>query len=76
MVDHVLHPGEVGVARRRHAVLPALIHQQQIAAPVADVEGGIGENIVGLEVGEAVVVEAITVGDLAVDAADGEIHAC
>ena len=52
-----------------------LIHQQQIAAPVADVEGRIGQDVVGLEVGEAVVVEAVAVGDLAVDAADGEVHA-
>ena len=52
-----------------------LIHHQQITTPVADVEGRVGEDVVGLEVGEAVVVEAVAVGDLAVDAADGEVHA-
>ena len=30
----VLHPGEVGVAHRRHAVLPPLVVAQPIAAPV------------------------------------------
>ena len=74
VVDDVLHPGEVGVARRRHAVLPALVVAQALAAPVADVEGRIGEDEVGLEVGVAVVVEGVAVGDLAVDAADGEVH--
>ena len=51
VVDDVLHPGEVGVARRRHAVLPALVVAQALAAPVGDVEGRIGEDEVGLEVG-------------------------
>ena len=47
---------------------------QALAAPVADVEGRIGEDEVGLQVGVAVVVEGVAVGDLAVDAADGEVH--
>jgi hypothetical protein len=33
-----------------------------------------GDYIVGLEVGIAVVVEGVAVGDLAIDAADGQIH--
>ena len=73
-MDDVLHPGKVGVARRWHAVLPALIHHQQITTPVADVEGWVGENKVGLEVREAVIVEGVAVRDLAVDATDGEVH--
>ena len=36
--------------------------------------GRIGEDVVGLEVGVAVVVEGVTVADLAVDAANGEVH--
>ena len=47
---------------------------QPLAAPVGDVERRIGEDEVGLEVGVAVVVEAVAVGDLAFDAADGEVH--
>ena len=70
----MLHPGEVGVARRRRAVLPALVLAQALAAPVAHVEGGIGEDEVGLQVGVAVVVEGVAVRDLAVDAADREVH--
>ena len=74
VVDEVLHPGEVGVARRRHAVLPALVILQQFAAPVAVVEGRIGQHEVGLEVRVPVVVEGVAMGDLRVDAADGEVH--
>ena len=74
MVDEVLHPGEVGVARRRRAVGPALVVLQQLAAPVAVVERRIGEHVVGLEVGVTVVVEGVAVRDLGVDAADGEVH--
>ena len=47
---------------------------QALAAPVADVERRVGEDEVGLEVGVPVVVEGVAVGDLAVDAADGEVH--
>ena len=74
MVDEVLHPGEVGVAGRRHAVDPALVFLEQLAAPVAVVEGRIGEHVVGLEVGVPVVVEGVAVSNLRVDAADGEVH--
>ncbi len=74
VVDEVLHPGEVGVARGRRAVDPALVVLQQLAAPVAVVEGRVGQHVVGLEVGVPVVVEGVAVGDLRVDAADGEVH--
>ena len=59
MVDDVLHPGEGGVARWRCAVLPALVVTEELAAPVAHVEGRVGEDIVGLEIGVAVVVEGV-----------------
>jgi hypothetical protein len=74
VVHDVLHPGEVGIAHRWHAVLPALVLPQALPAPVGDVEGGIGQDEVGLEIGEAVVVEGVAVGDLALDAADREVH--
>ena len=74
VVDEVLHPGEVGVARGRHAVDPALVVLEQLAAPVAVVERRVGQHVVGLEVGVPVVVEGVAVGDLRVDAADGEVH--
>ena len=70
----MLDPGEVGVAGRRLAVDPALVALQELAPPVAVVEGRIGEDVVGLEVGVAVVVEGVAVGDLGVDAADREVH--
>lgn len=57
----MLHPGEVGVARGRHAVLPTLVVAQPLAAPVGDVEGRIREDEVGFEVGVAVVMEGVAV---------------
>ena len=75
VVRDVLHPREVGVALRRGAVLPARVVLQALAAPVGDVERGIGEDVVELPVGVQVVVEAVAVHDLAaVDAAHGEVH--
>ena len=72
----MLHPGEIGVAARGHAVNPALILRQQIAAPVADVEGWIGQDIVRFQIGVQIVVEGVRgVGaDIALDAADGQVH--
>ena len=74
VVDDVLDPGEVGVAGGRHAVFPALVVAQPLSAPIAHVERRVGEDIVGFEVGEAVVVEGVAVGALTIDAADGEVH--
>ena len=45
MVDHVLHPGEVGVALRRRAVAPAHVVGQPLAAPVRDVERRVGKDV-------------------------------
>ena len=74
MMDHVLHPGEVRVPLGRDAVAPALVLDQPLAAPVRDVERGIGEDEVGLQVRMAVVVEAVSVGDLSADPANGQVH--
>ena len=63
----MLHPGEVGVAGRRRAVLPAPIRTQTPSVAVGNVERGVGENEVRLEVGVAVVVEGVAVGDLAIE---------
>ena len=71
VVDEVLDPGEVRVARRRHAVGPALVVLEQFAPPVAVVEGGVGQHVVGFQVGVLVAVERVAMGDLAVDAPDG-----
>ena len=72
----MLHPGEVGVARRRRAVLPAHVVAQAVAAPVAHVERRVGEDEVGLEVLVQVVVEGVGVvrPEVALDPADGEVH--
>ncbi|GIW92838.1 MAG: hypothetical protein KatS3mg110_0879 [Pirellulaceae bacterium] len=74
MVDHVLHPNEVGIAHGRHAVLPALILGQALAAPLHHVEGRIGEDEIRLEVRETVVVEGVAMPDAPVNSSDGEVH--
>jgi hypothetical protein len=73
-LEEVLHPGEVGVARGRHAECPALVVLEQLAAPVRVVERRVGDDEVGLQVGWLVVVERVAVADLGVDPADGEVH--
>ena len=47
---------------------------QPLAAPVGDVEGRVGEDVVGPQVGVAVVVETVAVLDLGLDAPDREVH--
>ena len=53
-----------------------LSSSQQLAAPVAVVEGRVGQDVVGLQVGVQVAVEAVGVlrAQVAVDAADGQVH--
>jgi hypothetical protein len=74
VVEEVLHPGEVRVARGRHAVLPAHVFRRRSLAPVAVVERRVGEHVVGLEVLVAVGVEGVAVHDVGVDAADREVQ--
>ena len=74
MVDDMLHPSEVGIALRRCPELPALVVLQTLAAPIGDIERRIGEDEIGLQVGMAVVVKAVAVGDLALNAPDRQVH--
>lgn len=76
MVDDVLNPREVGVAVRRGSVLPAHVVGELVGAPVAEVEGRIGQHEVGLERRVAVVEEGVGVvlPQVGLDAPDGEVH--
>jgi hypothetical protein len=76
MIDEVLHLGEVGIGDWRHAVLPAAVVFEQVAAPIGVVEGRIGKDVVGLEVGVQVVVEAVGMfrAEVALDAANRQVH--
>ncbi len=76
MVDEVLNPGVVGVADGRGAILPAGILAEPLAAPIARVEGRVGEDVVGLQVLVQVAVEAVGVlgAEVGFDAANGEVH--
>ena len=70
-MDDVLHPGKVGVALGRRAVLPVLVMDEPFATPVGDVERRVSEDEIRFEVGMTVVVEAVAMCDLPFDAADG-----
>ena len=74
--DHVLKPREVGVAGGRDAVSPAGIVHELVAAPVGEVERGIGEDEVGAHRGVAVLKERVGVvrAEVRLDAADGKVH--
>src|SRR5437588_9385255 len=73
-MDEVLHPGEVGVAPRRKAELPARV--VVFSEPVGVVEGRIGENEVGAEIGMEIAPEGVGLlfAEIGLDAADGEVH--
>src|SRR5271157_11030 len=74
MVDEVLDPREVGVPRRRHPVLPPLVILELISPPVAVVEWRVCQYEVRLQVRMLIVVEAVPMGDLRLNPADGEVH--
>ena len=76
MVEHVLHPGEVGVAAGRLAVLPARIVVADAGIPFLHVEGGIGHDGVGAQVGVLIVGEGIGVllAEVEIEAANDHVH--
>ena len=78
VVEEVLHPGVVGVARGRLTERPAGGFAQAVAAPTAHVERRIGQDVVGLPILVQVGME--TVGgfqaEISFDAANCEVHPC
>ena len=60
----MLYPCVVGVACGWDAIDPSFVVLQKLAAPVAVVEGRVGEDKVGPQVGMAVIVEGVAVCDL------------
>ena len=75
-MDQVLHPCEVGVAGGRYPILPAFVIPEQVTAPIGNVEGRIGEDVVRPQIGMQVFVESIRRfrPQVGLDAANGEIH--
>ena len=76
--DHVENPGVVGIAGGRGVVaVPASVGGELVGGPpVLQVEGGIGHDVVGLEVGVLILEESIG-GDFAEvgrEPAHGEVH--
>ena len=74
MVHHMLDPSEVGVAGRRCAVLPSLVFAQAFTAPVRHVERRISQNVVRPHVRMTVVVKGVSMLDLPINPADGQVH--
>ena len=76
VVVDVLQPCVVGVTHGWHAELPAHVVAQAVAAPVGDIEGRVGEDVVGLEVAQFVLVEAALVvpSNVGVDPAHSQVH--
>lgn len=74
VVDEVLDPCEVCIPLRRDAVLPADV--VVFAEPVGVVEGGIGQDEVGPEVGVERAAEGVGVlgSEVGLDAPEGEVH--
>ena len=74
VVDEVLDPGEVRIPLRRDAVLPADV--VVLAEPVGVVEGRIGQDVVGPEVGVEWSAEGVGVlgSEVCLDAPEGEVH--
>lgn len=70
----MLNPSVIGVAFGREAEFPADIVGEMFLAPVGDVEGRVGENEIGSQILEFVVVEGIAALNAGVDGADGHIH--
>ena len=75
-MQHVLDPGEVGVANRRHPVAPPRIIAQPLAAPLADVERRVGEDEVGAQVRVHVVMKRVAPlrAEVGLDSAQREVH--
>src|SRR5690348_13404181 len=76
MMQHVLDPGEVGIADRRHPILPPKVVTQSFAAPLANVERWIGKDEVGAQVRVHVVLERVTPlwAEVGFDSAQREVH--
>ena len=76
MVNEMLHPGEVGVAGRRHTEGPANVLAQFVATPVADIERRIGQNPIKLLVSVQIVGESVGMSraQVDVDTTDRHIH--
>lgn len=71
-MDEVLNPRIVGIADRRHAVLPPHIIPQQLAGPVRNVKRRIDEDVIGMQVANEAVVGLLS--QIGFDSTNGQIH--
>ena len=78
VVHHVLNPCVVGIALRRHSVLPAHVVGKAAGTPVLHVERRICHDEVKLLRGMLVIAEGVApaVAEVGVKSADGKVHVC
>ena len=78
VIEHVLHPCEVGVAFGWYAVLPTWVITELVAAPFGNVKRRICHYKVRFEKRVFVIVERITeaVTEVGFNAANGKVHLC
>ena len=74
--EHVLQPGEVGVALRRRAGNPARVVGQLFVPPFLHVEGWVGHDEIGAQVWVQIVEQGVgrAAAEVEVDTADGHVH--
>src|SRR5207253_2077838 len=66
----------VRISRRRRTEFPSNVALELIAAPVAVVEGRVREDVIGFQIFVQIPVKRVSVTrtEVAIDAADGEVH--
>ena len=76
MVNHVLKPCKVGIARWRHSVLPPHIVRQLVRAPVREIERRVCHDEIRAQGRVAVIEEGIGVefAKVSVNTANGKVH--
>ena len=74
-MNHVLHPGEVGIARWRDAEFPAHIVQKAVLSPLVEVEWRVRHDEIGLQGRVLVVKERVGIrAKIAFKTTDSEVH--
>ena len=76
VIDHVLQPGEVGIASWRDAIFPSRVFLQLITTPFPHIEGRGGHDVISAQVRVQVAGEGVgwLSGEVEIHAADGHVH--
>ena len=75
VMDHVLHPGKVGIARWRDTEFPAHIVQEAVLSPLVEVERWVRHDEIGLQGRVLVVEERVGIrAEIAFKTTDSKVH--